>query len=106
MKEKNSENPTKAVRKELLTEIGALRSQFRDIISRYQTNLEAEMVWCIKSLSESDMDELPKAAKDKSNLISIINAIKKLKIKPQKGRLKDIRKINDIVKEISDNLSE
>ncbi|MBN2413358.1 hypothetical protein JXQ31_16885 [candidate division KSB1 bacterium] len=106
MKEKNSENTTKAIRKELLTEIGALRSQFRDIISRYQTNLEAEMVWCIKSLSETEMDELPKAAKDKSNLLSIINTIKKLKIKPQKGRLKDIRKINNIIKEISDNLSE
>ncbi len=106
MKEKNTENTATTIRKELLAEIGSLRSQFRDIITRYQTNLEAEMVWCIKSLSESDINDLPKAAKDKNRLTLIINKIKKLKIKPQKGRLKDIRKINDIVKDISENLSE
>ena len=106
MKTKNPENTNKAIRKELLSEIAALRSQFRDIISRYQTNLEAEMVWCIKSLSESETDDLPKAAKERYQLTSMINNIKKLKIKPQKGRLKDIRKINEMVKDISENLSE
>jgi len=106
MKSKNPENTIKTIRKELLTEIGALRSQFRDIINRYQTNIEAEMVWCIKSLSESEINDLPKAAKDKNHLTAMIDNIKKLKIKPQKGRLKDIRKIDEMVKSISENLSE
>ena len=106
MKEKNSENSTKAIRKELLSEIAALRTQFRDIINRYQANLEAEMVWCIKSLSESEIDDLPKVAKDKNHLTSMINKIKKLKLKPQKGRLKDIRKIHEMINNISENLSE
>ena len=99
-------NKTKEIRQELLTEIGALRNQLRDIISRYQANLEAEMVWCINSLAETDINDFPKAAKDKNELTNMLNKIKKLKLKPQKGRLKDIRKINDIIDKISANLSE
>ena len=99
-------NKTKEIRQELLTEIGALRNQLRDIVSRYQANLEAEMVWCINSLSETDINDLPQAAKDKNELKNMLNQIKSLKLKPQKGRLKDIRKINDIVDKISAKLTE
>ncbi|HPG39694.1 MAG TPA: hypothetical protein PLP19_13095 [bacterium] len=104
--ESTKENKNKAYRKELLDEIGALRSQFREILNRYQANVEAEMVWCINSLSSTDPEELPKAAKDKHELTQMLNELHSIKIKPQKGRLKDIRKIDKLITALSEKLSE
>ncbi len=110
MEDKNLEsvkgNKNKVYRKEILDEISALRSQFKDILGRYQANIEAEMVWCINSLTSADPEELPKAAKDKHELTQMLNDLHGIKIKPQKGRLKDIRKIDKLITMISEKLAE
>ncbi len=85
------------LRKDLLAEIGNLRSVFRDISARYQTNLEAEMVSCINMLAVSEEGEKAPALQDKKQLKSMLESVRQLRLKPEKGRLKDIRKIDDTV---------
>ncbi len=88
------------LQKELLSELGNLRSIFRDIASRYQTNLEAEMVSCINMLSVSEEGEKAPALQDKKQLKAMLESVRQLRLKPQKGRLKDIRKIDDTVSDL------
>jgi hypothetical protein len=92
-------------RNELLSEIGNLRTVFRDIVSRYQTNLEAQMVSCINMLSSSDGEESERAL-DKKHIIIMLDAIRDLRLKPQKGRMKDMRKIDDVVNLLYEKLVE
>ncbi len=84
------------LRQEVLNEIGNLRVVSRDIISRFQSNLEAKIVWCINSLSSSDEDS-PVAARDKEQLTLMRQVLKEIKLKPKKGRMKDIRRITEAV---------
>jgi hypothetical protein len=95
----------KVIRNELLSEISALRVLFQDIISRYQANVESEIVWCINNLSSSE-DETPEIVQNSKALKSLLKSIQDLKLKPKKGRLKDIRGIDKVIMNISNSISE
>jgi len=84
------------LRQELLTEIGALRGLFREIVERYQTNVEADLVSCINVLSIMNEQNGDDSELDEQVLKLLLQAIRKLKLKPKKGRFKDIRKIDDV----------
>ncbi len=92
-------NPEK-LRQEIIAEVTALRIQFRDIVQRYQANLEAKMVWSINNLTASELQDLPEGAQDRDELAEMLESLKLLKLKPQKGRIKDIKKINDTIEMI------
>ena len=102
----DKKNKPEHLRQDIINEITSLRIQFRDIMTRYQANLEAKMVWCINNLTTSEIEKLPAAAKDKKELAEMLETLKLLKLKPQKGRLKDIRKIDDITAILLTKLSE
>jgi hypothetical protein len=93
------------IRNELLSEISALRVLFQEIMSRYQANVESEIVWCINNLSSSD-DEAPDIVQNGKALKSLLKAIRDLKLKPKKGRLKDIRRMDKVITDISSSISE
>jgi len=95
-KQKRSTKDTdiETLRHELLTEIGTLRMLFREIIERYQTNVEAELVSCINVLSAPE-EENNEVVQDRQKLTLMLKALRSLKLKPRKGRYKDIRRIND-----------
>ena len=99
-----SSKELKQLTQELIDQVGNLRLMQKDIISRFQSNLEAEIVWCIKNLSLHDSDDRPAILNKKKELEELLDAIQTLKIKPQKGRLKDIRRINDLVNLINTKL--
>ena len=94
--QKKTDKDIDALRQELLSEIGTLRILFREIIERYQTNVEADLVACINALSDVTDDGNPEVIVDEKNLGLMFQALKKLKLKPRKGRFKDIRRINDM----------
>jgi len=96
MAQKKAKNNTNELRQEILNEIGNLRVVSRDIISRFQSNLEAKMVWCINSLSSSDEDS-PEAVRDREQLALMLQVLQEVKLKPKKGRMKDIRRITEAV---------
>ena len=105
-RKKKTDPQIERLQQELLNEIGNLRVTSRDIISRFQTNLEAQMVWCINTLSVSDEEDLPESLLDPGQLKQMIDMLRELKIKPSKGRLKDIRRIRDAVNELYAQLVE
>jgi hypothetical protein len=102
---KKAENPATA-RQQLVNELGALRGQFHDITARYQANVEALLVACVNSLSTNSSDDLPNSSKNKRELAAMVGSIRELKLKPQKGRLKDIRRIDQLVSEIAEQLGQ
>jgi hypothetical protein len=94
-----------ALGEELVAEISTLRIMFRDIISRFQSNLEAEMVWCINYLSAPE-DEAQNTIKDKHGLEELLKSLRALKLKPQKGKLKDLKKIDAAISLLATRLAE
>lgn len=90
----------KQLRAELCSELTVLRTTFQDIVARYQSNLEAQMLACIEMFSGDRSDELPGMAEDEKQLRTALEAVKKLRLKPQKGRLKDLRQIQAAIERI------
>jgi hypothetical protein len=102
---KKTENPA-TVRQQLVNELGSLRGQFHDITARYQANVEALLVASINGLSVISTDDLSGCAANKHELQKLVESIKELKLKPQKGRLKDIRRIDKLVAAIAEQLGQ
>ncbi len=96
MAQKKTKTNDNELRQQVMNEIGNLRIVSRDVVSRFQSNLEAKMVWCINSLSSSDEDS-PEAAHDIEQLALMLKVLKEIKLKPKKGRMKDIRRITEAV---------
>jgi hypothetical protein len=98
-KEKATANSGKTteIKNDLVDELNTMRMASTEIISRFQSNLEAEIVWCIDALLQKDPDNRPKILGRKKELKMLLEQLKVLKVKPQKGRLKDIRKIDEII---------
>ena len=101
-KKKNLDHPAQ-LRQEVVNELGALRSLFHDISARHQANVEALMVACINQLSGED---LPETAQDITELKGMLEEIKGLKLKPQKGRLKDLKRVETAVDKVSNILGQ
>ena len=86
--------------------IETLRKDFQQIVEKYRINVEAELVNCLEMLSTKDEDELPIAAKDVKQLEFLNQTLQSLKYKPEKGRMKDLRKIHYLVKMLAARFSE
>ncbi|HOT96488.1 MAG TPA: hypothetical protein PLG50_09200 [bacterium] len=85
---------------DLAAELTALRANFIDILSRYQVNQEAKLLACIESLSEQSMADPDSSHPDEKHILMILEQLHELRLKPEKGRFKDVRRINDLVDEI------
>jgi len=97
-------DPVAIARRQLVHELTSLRGQLKSISARYQSNLEAKMVACNNVLSAGQEDGLPEQAKSRRKLQAMIKAVQGIKLKPQKGRLKDLRRIDTLVAEIAEQL--
>lgn len=103
-KEKKKGNKNNVQKKDTISqiveELKNIRTAQRSIIEKYQMNLEGDIAWCIETLSSDQKEDQPGILSDEKELESLLAAVQALKLKPHKGRLKDIRKINDLVNEI------
>lgn len=82
---------------DLVDELGNLRITQKEIMSRFQSNQDAKIVWCLNSLSVKDSDDRPTILEKKKVLQELLKGVQELKLKPNKGRLKDLRRINDLI---------
>jgi hypothetical protein len=89
----------KRLRNELLSEIGNLRITFQEIVSRFQADVESKMVWCINNLSSED--DVHPELKNEKMIKTLLKDLADLRLKPRKGRLKDLRKIEKTIDAIS-----
>ncbi len=102
---KDSRKKSKQTHQNIASELTSLRTLVKEIIHRFQSNLEAEIIWCINALSNAE-EELSAKANNQNQLKSLLESLEGLKTKPEKGRLKDIKKIKRIVRQISKTLME
>ncbi len=103
---KKENSDIQELQNELKREIGLLRRDFQTIVERYKNNAEAEMVNAITILSALDSDEQPENAQDSKQLEFMLQSIRSLKYKKNKGRMKDLRRIHSVVKLLAARFSE
>jgi len=86
---------------ELKQELHALRSNFERIIERYSLNVKAQIEEIIEILEQKrENDEKVPVPKSKE-LEVLISKIQKLKLKPEKGRKKDLNRIQRVLGELA-----
>src|SRR5262245_55091674 len=90
---------TQIARKELLAQLQHLRTEVKEISRLYVANLQRDIVQLIEFLNES---ETTGGSKDSRATNSAISQMKEtldtINLKPEKGRRKDLRKIEQAVR--------
>lgn len=76
----------------LEAELGRLRALVREVGEAYVTNLEAEVVQIQTDLASSVGD----LSRDEP-LIRMLEEIRDLRVKPAKGRMKDLKRIDALI---------
>lgn len=85
----------------LAAELGVLRTQVREVGEAYLTNLEAEIVQI-----RSDVASMAEDMGDDGAVCRMIDEIRGLRIKPGKGRMKDLKRIDTLIDRLEEILRE
>ncbi|RPI01003.1 MAG: hypothetical protein EHM72_07635 [Calditrichaeota bacterium] len=85
----------------LVKEIEFLRREFIETVSHYQTTVEAEMVNLITHLTSKSPEEKPAVCSDFAGLRFLIELIRSSRHKKDKGRMKDLRRIHEVIKTLA-----
>jgi hypothetical protein len=93
-------------RQNIESELVNLRGLLSEIISRYQANLEADIVTCIDMIATQNEEDRLSILSNPKALNKILKSLQKTKLKPAKGRLKDINRIDRTIEKIYDILVE
>src|SRR3989442_13816156 len=86
------------VRKELLAQLQHLRSEAKEISRLYVANLQRDIVQLIEFLSEKQ----PRAKNRGTDpiFLQMKETLDAINVKPEKGRRKDLRRIEDAVRSL------
>src|SRR5207248_10707233 len=91
---------TQRVRKELLAQLQHLRTEAKEISRLYVANLQRDIVQLIDFLNESQ--NAASANKTSRGANAVFSRMKEtldgMNLKPEKGRRKDLRKIEDAIR--------
>jgi hypothetical protein len=91
-------------RNELRRELGSLRSSFKQALEQFQLRLSGQFVELASALDAQGKDARPALPSRSSK--QMVGAIRATKLKPGKGRLKDLERIHDLVRELLELLPE
>jgi AAA+ superfamily predicted ATPase len=78
-------------------ELKALLSGFDQIVERYTINTKAQIDEVIRALDGKNTEARVPGRKEIKRMVSLLQ---KLKIKPEKGRFKDLKKITETMDDI------
>jgi hypothetical protein len=96
-------NPLLKPRSELKNGIENLRPLLREIANAFVVQAEAEIVTlseAVRDLPNPETDS--KAAQRQEKLLDEMqDLVARLKVKPEKGRLKDLRRVRDVLDELN-----
>jgi len=97
MKEPTSDaSPMKSVVEELET----LRSDFRASLNSYATRIESEIT-TIRAAVEKDGKKVKVSSARIRDLRDMLTLLRKFQIKPEKGRRKDLKKLDSLVGDLT-----
>jgi hypothetical protein len=85
---------------ELNQELSSLRSSFDSIVEKYSLNVKAQLDELLEKLSEKNVENEEQPLPKKKALDKVLAKVQKLKLKPEKGRIKDIMKIQAVLKDL------
>ena len=87
------------LRKELLSQLQHLRTEAREISRLYVANLQRDIVQLIEFLNEKQAPAKTRSSRTADPvLVQLKEQIDSLNLKPEKGRRKDLRRIEDTVR--------
>ena len=92
------------ITKELVREIKYLRSVAKDVIDRYSLKINASLAEIVRILESSDSKRLAVRKPNDNTMREMLSCVRSLKVKPKKGRAKDLARIEIIVKKLDDFL--
>jgi hypothetical protein len=87
-----------AVREELVQELKHLRSLVREIGEQFILRREGEIEAIISNLTAVPVGKLLSEAP------GLLHEIRSLKLKPAKGRMKDLRGLEDVIEKLADRV--
>ena len=82
------------VRKTTDVELNRLRSMFKEIVENYAAKIEGEIAQICEEVREQEGEDCEEA------LQAMLACLRQLKVKPEKGRLRDLKRIHELVKEM------
>jgi hypothetical protein len=97
--------PKKEVkRQQLIQGLRALKDTCEDVISHFRLKLQSELLEVLQTLGTPD--KAPTSAKttrewNSKTITAALKELQKLKVKPEKGRLKDLAKIHSFLRLLS-----
>src|SRR5215475_16183064 len=86
------------VRKELLAQLQHLRMEAKEISRLYVANLQRDIVQLIDFLNEQPAPKTSSARKIDPIFLQMKEKLDSMNLKPEKGRRKDLRRIEDAVR--------
>jgi hypothetical protein len=90
---------TQTVKKELLAQLQHLRTEVKEISRLYVANLQRDIVELIEFLSENHTTgKNPNSRATNPILSQMKETLDEISLKPEKGRRKDLRKIEQAVR--------
>jgi hypothetical protein len=97
-----TENGEKTDKKsELKQELQSLRSDFELIIEKYSLNVNARLEELIGILEQKESGEEARRIPGNKTLNRLIETLRNLKLKPGKGRGKDVKRIQSVLDQLS-----
>lgn len=86
---RNGRDPIKSMG----VELHRLRSLFREIVENYATKVEGEIAQLQEVMQENGKDR-------EEGIQAMLTSLRQLKVKPEKGRRRDLKRIHDLVQEM------
>ena len=86
------------LKKELLAQLQHLRTETREISRLYVANLQRDIVQLIDFLTEKDAPKSRNGRKVDPVFLQLKEELDAINVKPEKGRRKDLRRIEDAVR--------
>jgi hypothetical protein len=86
------------LKKELLAQLQHLRTETKEISRLYVANLQRDIVQLIEFLNEKPTVKTRSATKVDPIFLQLKERLDGIELKPEKGRRKDLRKIENVVR--------
>ena len=94
------------IRKELLAQLQHLRTETKEISRLYVANLQRDIVQIIEFLNENSTTAGKKSRTVNPVLMEMKATLDAINLKPEKGRRKDLRRIEQAVRSMKKLISE
>jgi len=93
------------VQQDLIAALGTLRQLVKEVGGNYLANLQADVAAVERAVRQAGDGELPRR-KQIDDFRTMLKAINGLNLKPQKGRRRDLKRLDRIIANLSDTAGE